>query len=59
MAGQIGNLEIPDDLNVSASYVIAPLVDSLRIRLAQDFIDLLLSQDGQSILAQYGFIPIR
>lgn len=59
MAGQVSNLEIPDSLNVPASYVIAPLVDSPQIKAAQDFIDLLLSPEGQSILSRYGFIPIR
>jgi molybdate transport system substrate-binding protein len=59
MADQVGYLEIPPEMNVRASFVIAPLIDNPHSRLAQDFIDLLLSQDGQSILSRYGFIPIR
>jgi molybdate transport system substrate-binding protein len=56
-AGKVGQLEIPDALNVIAAYPIAPVNESKNPELAQAFIDLVLSPAGQAILAKYGFIP--
>jgi molybdate transport system substrate-binding protein len=56
--GKVGQLEIPDALNVIASYPIAPVEASKNQELAQAFIDLVLSPDGQDLLAKYNFIPI-
>jgi molybdate transport system substrate-binding protein len=53
----VGILDIPDQLNVIASYPIAPLVDSQNPELAQAFVDYVLAPEGQEILAAYGFIP--
>ena len=58
-ADKVGRLVIPDALNVIASYPIAPIMDSKNPELAQVFIDLVLSQDGQDILAKYGFILVK
>jgi len=54
----VGSLEIPDALNVLAEYPIAPLNDSVHAETAADFIALVLSAEGQAILAGYGFSPI-
>lgn len=58
-AAKVGRLDIPDTLNVMAAYPIAPVKDSRNPDLAQEFIGLVLSQDGQDILMKYNFIPIR
>ncbi len=58
-ASKVGRLDIPDALNVIASYLIAPVRGSENQDLAQAFIDLVLSQEGQDILAKYNFIPVR
>ena len=55
---QVANIEIPDNLNVIATYPIAPVSDSLYPDLASEFIAYVLSSDGQAILAEYGFIPV-
>jgi molybdate transport system substrate-binding protein len=55
-SGQIAQIDIPAELNVSASYPIAPLNDSSTPELAQTFVDYVLSSAGQHILSQYGFI---
>lgn len=52
----VAQIAIPDELNVSATYPIAPLADAQRPFLAQQFIDFVLSDEGQAILASYGFI---
>lgn len=53
----IGSLDIPDELNVIASYPIAPLAGSEQPDLAQAFVDLVMSSQGQEVLANFGFTP--
>jgi molybdate transport system substrate-binding protein len=55
---QVGVIEIPDEMNVVASFPIAIIKDSSQPILAQKFMDLVLSQDGQDILSKFGFIPL-
>jgi molybdate transport system substrate-binding protein len=55
---KVGRLEIPDALNVIAAYPIAPVKASKNPELAQDFIDLVLSPEGQERLAKFNFIPV-
>lgn len=56
-AQHVGVIEIPEALNVVAQYFIAPVGDSRQPALAQAFIDLTTSAEGQTILARYGFMP--
>jgi molybdate transport system substrate-binding protein len=55
--GEVAQIEIPDTLNTIASYPIAPLSDSPNLDLAQQFVDYVLSPEGQQVLVRYGFIP--
>lgn len=55
----VRTMDIPDDLNTTAAYPIAPLNDSKNAELAKQFIDFVMSKDGQAILAKYGFIPVK
>jgi len=55
----IGDLAIPDDLNVLASYYIAPVGDGRNDKNVQLFIKFLTSPGGQSIMANHGFLPAR
>ncbi len=52
-------LPIPDSLNVTAAYPIAPVEDSARPALAAAFIRFVLSSRGQTLLSRYGFLPAR
>ena len=56
-ANKVGKLDIPDALNTIATYPIAPISDSKNADLAKAFVALVLSPDGQAIIAKYGFIP--
>lgn len=56
-APELKSIEIPAELNVIAKYPIAPLVESENAALAQAFIDYALSEEGQAILAKWGFGP--
>lgn len=53
----VGKLAIPDDLNVTAYYLAAPLAYSHHPALADAFIAFLLSPEAQAILAAYEFAP--
>ncbi len=56
VAGQIGQIPIPDELNTLATYPIAPIIDSPFPELASQFIEYVLSPEGQHVLAKHGFI---
>jgi len=56
-AGKVGRLDIPDALNSIATYPIAPISDSKNSELAQAFVDLILSPEGQQVMEKYSFIP--
>jgi molybdate transport system substrate-binding protein len=58
-ADKVGRIDIPDALNTVASYPIAPVSDSAQSALAQAFIELVLSPQGQQILASYNFVPVQ
>jgi molybdate transport system substrate-binding protein len=57
--GKVGRIDIPDALNVIATYPIAPLKASQNLNLAQAFINMVLSPDGQNILAKNNFIRVK
>lgn len=56
---QVGKIDIPDQFNVIAEYPIAPIADSRYQVLAADFINLVLSAEGQAVFKAYNFIPAR
>ena len=58
-ASRLGELEIPDTLNVLATYYIAPVQSTTHAKLASAFVASALSPAGQEILKKYGFIPTR
>lgn len=51
----VQTIQIPDEFNVIADYPIA-LVEDGNADLGNAFIDFLLSEEGQQILQEYGFI---
>lgn len=55
-ASKITPIDIPDALNVIASYPIAPVASSANPDLARAFVASVLSETGQSILAKYGYL---
>jgi len=56
VAGQVTQIEIPDDINVIATYPIAVVNDTQETDLAASFVDYVLGP-GQQTLAEYGFLP--
>ncbi len=55
--GKIEGVPIPDAQNVMATYPIATVKDGPDAADAQAFVDLVLSTEGQKVLAGHGFLP--
>jgi molybdate transport system substrate-binding protein len=53
----VEGIEVPDEFNVIAEYPLAALSASGNAELAAAFVDFVLSDEGQDILASYGFMP--
>jgi molybdate transport system substrate-binding protein len=50
-------VEIPEGVNVTATYPIAAASESQNPELAQAWVDLVLSEEGQRVLEENGFLP--
>jgi len=57
VTSDVEQIAIPPDVNMLASYPIAPVASGNQA-LAGAYISYLLSPEGQAILASYGFIPV-
>ncbi len=55
-AERVALVEIPDELNVIATYPAAPIADSPNPELARAFMAYLLGPEGQAALGRHGFI---
>ena len=55
---QVRVIEIPEELNVIATYPIAAIEESQNPELAQAWVDLVLSDEGQRVLEKYNFEPV-
>ncbi len=55
--GQIQLMPIPEAVNVEAVYPIAVLKSAPHGDEARNFVDFVLSDEGQKILQKYGFLP--
>jgi molybdate transport system substrate-binding protein len=54
----IGMVEIPAHFNQTATYIAAQLKEAPRPQAAADFLDFLISEQGQVIYHRYGFQPV-
>jgi molybdate transport system substrate-binding protein len=54
---KVEGVDIPEDLNVLATYPIATVKASQAQDQAQAFMDLVLSAEGQQVLKEHGFLP--
>jgi molybdate transport system substrate-binding protein len=54
---KVQGIDIPEELNVLATYPIATVNDSRHPSEAKAFMDLVLSAEGQRVLETHGFLP--
>jgi molybdate transport system substrate-binding protein len=54
---KVEGVDIPEELNVVATYPIATVKASKAPDKAEAFMDLVVSAQGQQVLKQYGFLP--
>lgn len=57
-AEKVDKITIPNEINVIASYPMATIADSAYPEEAQAFMDFVLSEEGQAVLAKYNFTPV-
>lgn len=55
IADELNIIDIPEEFNVVAEYPIATLSEASNPDAAQAFVEFVLSEDGQAILAEFGF----
>lgn len=58
VASDLATVAIPDEINVVATYPIAPLTSGLQPELAGEFVDLARSEQGGAVFAKWGFGPV-
>ena len=58
VAAELLTVVIPPQANVVAEYPIAALAGAPSPALAAEFVDFVLSPEGQSILKKWGFTPV-
>jgi molybdate transport system substrate-binding protein len=51
-------VEIPEELNVTATYPIATIEESQNPELARAWVDMVLSEEGQRVLDNNNFEPV-
>ena len=57
VAPDVAAVEIPDDINVIATYPIAVVTGTSNTETAQAFVDYVTGSEGQATLAEFGFLP--
>jgi molybdate transport system substrate-binding protein len=59
MVGKVARVLIPDKFNVVGDFPVGVLSQSRYPAESKAFIDEIMSEDGQTILDKYGFIPVK
>ncbi len=54
---EVRTIRIPENLNIIATYPIAALEDAESPGLAREWVDLVVSEEGQRVLEKWGFEP--
>ena len=55
--GAVEGIDIPEDMNVTAEYLIAVVAGAPNPQMAESFVRFVLSAEGRTILARFGFAP--
>ncbi len=58
LSNKVDRIEIPDEYNIIAEYPMGMLKDSKYPAEAEEFMDLVKSEEGRAVLEKYGFAPV-
>ena len=59
LATKVDKIDIPDEYNVIAEYPMGILLESKYPAESQEFMNLVMSDEGKAILEKYGFAPVE
>jgi len=59
LSSRVDQIDIPDEYNVIAKYPIGIVKESWYPAQSQDFIDLVMSEQGKAVLEKYGFSALH
>jgi molybdate transport system substrate-binding protein len=59
LSSKVDKIEIPDEYNIIAEYPMGISKESKYTAEAEEFIDLVKSEEGRAVLERYGFIPVK
>jgi molybdate transport system substrate-binding protein len=57
LASKVDKIEIPDEYNIIAEYPIGILLESKYPTESQEFVNLVISDEGKAVLEKFGFAP--
>jgi len=59
LADRVDKIDIPDEFNVIAEYPMAIIQESKYPAESQEFVNLVMSDEGKAVLERYGFSPVE
>ncbi len=59
LANKVDKIDIPDEYNIIAEYPMGILLESRYPTESQEFMDLVISDEGKAVLERYGFAPVE
>ncbi len=59
LASKVDKIDIPDEYNIIAEYPMGILLESKYPAESQEFMNLVMSDEGKAILEKYGFAPVE
>lgn len=59
LASKVDKIDIPDEYNVLAEYLMGILLESKYPSESQEFMDMVMSDEGKDVLEKYGFVPVE
>jgi molybdate transport system substrate-binding protein len=59
MTSKVDKIDIPDEYNIMAEYPMGILLESEFPAESQEFMNLVMSDEGRSVMEKYGFSPVE
>ncbi len=58
LSSKVDKIDIPDEYNIIAEYPMGILLESKYPAESQEFMDLVMSDEGRAVMEKYGFAPV-